>query len=146
MTETYAFYSETRTAQSRANINMMQAKADSVRHLYESSLYRSAGIPQVNINPALQVAAVPKIKQENNAQLYATVYGEILKNLETLKLDLARETPIVQMIDMPRFPLEKERLGKTKAMATGGILGGVLIVFFLLGRLFFKNILKEDNK
>jgi hypothetical protein len=143
MAETYKFYRETKTAQSRANINMMQAKADSIRHLYEASLYRSAGYSQVNINQALQFAAVPKIKQENNAQLYATVYTEVLKNLETLKLDLARETPIVQIIDIPRFPLEKERLGKAKAMATGGVLGGFLIVFYLLGAMFLKKALEE---
>jgi len=122
---------------------MMQAKADSIRRLYEASLYRSAGYSQVNINPALQFAAVPKIKQENNAQLYATVYTEVLKNLETLKLDLARETPIVQIIDTPRFPLEKERLGKAKAMATGGVLGGFLIVFYLLGAMFLKKAMEE---
>jgi hypothetical protein len=145
MAETYKFYKETKTAQSRANINMMQAKADSIRHLYEASLYRSAGYSQVNINQALQFAAVPKIKQENNAQLYATVYTEVLKNLEALKLDLARETPIVQIIDAPRFPLEKDRLGKAKAMATGGVLSGFLIVFYLLGAMFLKNALKEDN-
>lgn len=143
MAETYKFYKETRTAQSRANINMMQAKADSIKHLYDSSLYRSAGYSQVNINQALSFAAVPKIKQENNAQLYATVYTEVLKNLETLKLDLARETPIVQIIDTPRFPLEKERLGKGKAMATGGVLGGFLIVCYLLGAMFLKKALEE---
>lgn len=143
MEVTYGFYKETKTAQSRANVNMMQAKADSIRRLYESSLYRSAGYSQVNINQALAYAAVPKQKQENNAQLYATVYTEVLKNLETLKLDMARETPIVQIIDTPRFPLEKERLGKAKAMATGGILGGFLIVFYLLGAMFLKKALKE---
>ena len=142
MEVTYRFYSDTRTSQSRANIDMMQAKADSIKHLYESSLYRSAGYSQVNINQALSFAAVPKIKQENNAQLYATVYTEVLKNLETLKLDLARETPIVQIIDTPRFPLEKERLGKAKAMTTGGMLGGMLIVFYLLGGLFLKKALE----
>ena len=144
MEETYRFYKETKTAQSRANVNMMQAKADSIRRLYESSLYRSAGYSQVNINQALAFAAVPKLKQDNNAQLYATVYTEVLKNLETLKLDLARETPIVQIIDTPRFPLEKERLGKSKAMATGGMLGGMLIVFYLLGGMFLKNALKDN--
>jgi LPS O-antigen subunit length determinant protein (WzzB/FepE family) len=143
MEETYRFYKDTRTAQSRANINMMQAKADSIKHLYESSLYRSAGYSQVNINQALSFAAVPKIKQENNAQLYATVYTEVLKNLETLKLDLARETPIVQIIDTPRFPLEKVRLGKAKAMAIGGVLGGFLIVFYLLGAMFLKKAMEE---
>jgi len=143
MEVTYKFYKETRTAQSRANINMMQAKADSIKRLYESSLYKSAGYSQVNINQALAFAAVPKQKQEYNSQLYATVYTEVLKNLETLKLDLARETPIVQIIDTPRFPLEKDRLGKAKAMATGGVLGGFLIVFYLLGAMFLKNALEE---
>ena len=143
MEVTYRFYKETKTAQSRANVNMMQAKADSIRRLYESSLYRSAGYSQVNINQALAFAAVPKLKQEYNSQLYATVYTEVLKNLETLKLDMARETPIVQIIDTPRFPLEKERLGKAKAMAIGGVLGGFLIVFYLLGAMFLKSALKE---
>lgn len=140
MDETYRFYSETRTLQSRSNINMMQAKADSIKNLYESALYKSAGYSQININTALQFAAVPKIKQENNAQLYATVYAEVLKNLETLKLDLARETPIVQIIDTPRMPLKKSRLGKAKGIIYGGILGGLLIVSYLIGSKYIKEI------
>lgn len=144
MSETYQFYCDTKTAQSRSNIRMMEMKADSIRRLYESSLYKGAGISQVNINPALQFAAVPRIKHENNAQLYATVYGEVLKNLETLKLDMARETPIVQIVDTPRLPLQKEKLGKAKAIIVGGVLGGLLIVFYLLGALFFKTTMKED--
>lgn len=138
MDETYRFYSDTRTSQSRANINMMQATADSIKHLYESSLYKSAGYSQVNINTALQFAAVPKIKQENNAQLYATVYAEVLKNLETLKLDLARETPLVQIIDTPRLPLMKEKLGKLKSIVIGGILGGLIILVYLFGSRYLK--------
>ncbi|MHB9140635.1 MAG: GumC domain-containing protein [Paludibacter sp.] len=139
MDETYRFYIDTKTAQSRENINMMQHTADSIKGLYESALYKGAGLSQLNINQALQFAAVPKIKQENDAQLYGTVYAEVLKNLETLKLDLARETPLVQIIDTPRLPLEKERLGKAMAMLSGGFIGGFLIVFYLLGSLFFKN-------
>jgi len=142
MDQTYTFYRETKTSQSRANINMMQHTADSIKGLYESALYKGAGISQVNINPALQFAAVPKIKQENNAQLYGTVYAEVLKNLETLKLDMARETPIVQLIDSPRFPLKMDRLGKAKGIAIGGILGGFLIVVYLLGSILIKDKLK----
>ncbi len=145
MSETYQFYSETRTAQSRSNIKMMELKADSIRRLYESSLYKGASYSQANINPALQMAAVPGIKQQNNAQLYATVYTEVLKNLESLKLDMARETPIVQIVDIPRFPLEMEKLGKVKAVATGGILGGFLIVLYLLGALFLKSAMEEKE-
>jgi len=140
MEQTYQFYKETRTSQSRSNIVMMEHTADSIKSLYESALFKSAGYSQVNINPALQFAAVPKIKQENNAQLYATVYAEVLKNLETLKLDLARETPLVQIIDTPRMPLKKEKLGKVKAIVIGGFLGGFLILSFLTGKKYLNEI------
>lgn len=143
MAETYRFYSDTRTSQSRANINMMQHTADSIKSLYNGALYKSAGISQVNINPALQFAVVPKIKQENNAQLYAAVYAEVLKNLETLKLDLAKETPIVQIIDTPRFPLKKEKFGKATGIVIGGLVGGLLIVTYILGSAFLKQEFKK---
>jgi len=144
MDETYRFYSVTRTSQSRTNINMMQHTADSIKGLYEAALYKGAGFSQINVNQALQFAAVPRIKQENNAQLYGTVYAEVLKNLETLKLDMARETPIVQLIDTPRLPLVKEKLGKAKGILMGGILGGFLIVGYLLGSLYVRKLMKED--
>jgi len=145
MDQTYQFYKETKTSQSRANVNMMQHTADSIKSLYEAALYKGAGYSQVNINSALQFAAVPRIKQENNAQLYGAVYAEVLKNLETLKLDMARETPLVQMIDEPRFPLQKDKLGKIKGLILGGLLGGFLIVAYLLGSLFIKDNLKEQK-
>lgn len=143
MEQTYRFYKETKTSQSRANINMMQHTADSIKGLYEAALYKGAGFSQVNVNAALQFAAVPRIKQENNAQMYGTVYAEVLKNLETLKLDLARETPIVQIIDTPRYPLKKEELTPVIGVVTGGFLGALLIISFFLGSLYLKNLLKE---
>lgn len=146
MAETYKFYKDTRTSQSKANIDMMEITADSIKRLYESALFKGASYSQLNINAAIQTAAVPKIKQENNAQLYATVYAEVLKNLETLKLDLARQTPLVQIIDSPILPLEKDRLGKAKGMVIGGLVGGFMIVIYLLASLYLGSLLtkKED--
>jgi hypothetical protein len=145
MSQTYKFYKETKTAQSRANVKMMQLTADSIKSLYEEALYKGAGISQVNINQAIQYAAVPRIKQERDVQLYGTVYAEVLKNLETLKLDMARETPIVQLIDAPRLPLFKDKLGKAKGIIFGGLLGGFLIVVYLLGLMLIKDKLKEQE-
>lgn len=146
MDETYRFYRDTRTSQTRANVDMMQAKADSIKRLYESALYRGASYSQININVAIQTAAVPRMKQENNAQLYAAVYTEVLKNLESLKLDLARQTPLVQIIDSPRYPLEQKKLGKTMGTFMGGILGGLTILAWLLLVLYFDKAKKENKK
>lgn len=142
MDQTYEFYKNTRTAQSQDNITKIQHTADSIKNLYESALYVSAGISQVNINRAAQYAVVPRLKQEYNAQLYGTVYAEVLKNLETLKMDLARETPIMQIIDMPIYPLKKTKLGKIKGIIYGGFTGGVIIVLFLLASYKFKDLTK----
>ncbi|MDO9154339.1 MAG: hypothetical protein Q7U47_11685 [Paludibacter sp.] len=143
MEQTYRFYKVTKTSQSKANIDMMQHTADSIKELYEAALYKGAGYSQVNINPALSTAAVPRIKQETNAQLYGTVYAEVLKNLETLKLDMARETPILQMIDTPILPLKKDRFGKIKGIVLGGVLAGLFVVTFLLGKLYIKDLMNE---
>ncbi|MEA4976687.1 MAG: hypothetical protein VB046_13215 [Paludibacter sp.] len=139
--QTYQFYKDTRTVQSRVNIEMMEHTADSIRNLYENALYGSASVSQVNINPALQTAVVPRIKQENDAQLYGAVYAEVLKNLETLKLDLARETPIMQIVDTPRFPLKRNRIGIIKGVVFGGGIGGILILLFLLAKFNLKDVL-----
>ncbi|HNY06101.1 MAG TPA: hypothetical protein PKL23_06610 [Candidatus Egerieousia sp.] len=145
MDQTYRFYRETKTAQSRANIAMMQHTADSVKRLYDAALYKGAAVSQVNMNMAMQYVAVPKIKQQTDAQLYGTVYAEVLKNLETLKLDMARETPLVQIIDTPQLPLEKQKIGKIKGTVTGGLVGGVLIILYLLGARYVKKEMRDDE-
>lgn len=139
--QTYIFYSKTRTAQLRTNVEMMEHKADSVKKLYEDALYKSAGIPLLNVNEAASFAAVPRIKQQANAQLYSAVYTEVLKNLETLKLDLARTTPLVQLIDTPRYPLYKSRFGKLLGLLFGGFLGGFISVLYLISKKYLKTVL-----
>lgn len=132
MDQTSAFYKETKTAQAVENLNTVQKTADSVRHLYETALEHSSSLSSVNVNRAMQTAMVPKLKQEYDVQLYGAVYAEVLKNLETIRLDLARETPIIQIVDKPRYPLEKTKIGKAKGLVAGGFIGGILIVAFLL--------------
>lgn len=146
MDNTIDFYTQTRTAQSRDNIDKLEHTADSIKTLYEDALYASTTISQVNINRAIQTAVVPKVKEEYNAQLYGTVYAEVLKNLETLKLELARETPIVQIVDKPRYPLKENKLGKAKGIIFGGFIAGVLIVIYLLAGFYLKNLLKSDQQ
>ncbi len=141
--ETYNLYRLNKTMQARSNIDMLQHTADSIKALYDASLFKGASISGVNVNLAMQKAAVPRLQQETNAQLYGTVYTEVLKNMETLKLDMARKTPLVQMIDTPRYPLYKTRLGKLKGLVIGGFLGGLLIVSYLLFVKYIKDLINS---
>ncbi len=142
--QTYDFYKRTKTAQSEANIELIESKADSIKFLYEKSLMSSSEYSQVNVNRALQKAAIPKIIEEYNAQLYGVVYAEILKNLETLKVEKARETPIFQIIDSPIFPLKKNKIGKLIGLVIGGFVGGCVTVVGLFLSFYVKNSLIES--
>jgi hypothetical protein len=52
--------------------------------------------------------------------------------LEFSKFFLRRKILLIQVIDYPVFPLDKDRLGKRLALIQGGILGGLFIVGFLI--------------
>jgi len=63
-----------------------------------------------------------------------TMYGEVVKNLELSKTMAAIEEPLIQVIDVPRYPLEDDGGGELKYLVLGGVmvLCGVFVVFVVL--------------
>lgn len=57
---------------------------------------------------------------------------------------MARETPLVQIIDEPRYPFKMDRLGKAKGIVMGGFLGGIIIILYILLLYYFK--INVNNK
>jgi hypothetical protein len=134
------FYIETKTQKTRANILVLQNRADSVQRELNAALYGRAQFGDQNMGLIRQQAAVPKLKQEMRVQMLGTLYGELVKNLEFAKLTLMREEPLVQIIDQPIFPLPKARLGKLKAMVVGGFLFGLFSFLGLGAKKVWKSI------
>ena len=60
------------------------------------------------------------------------MYAEMLKNLELSKNILAKEQPIIQRIDEPRFPLEKKQTSRILAAVGGGLVSVFLAVLFFM--------------
>ncbi len=77
-----------------------------------------------NTNPARQVLRVPSQSRQVDVQANQAILTELVKNLEISKVSLRKETPLIQVIDRPILPLEKEKLGKLRGLLTGGLLGG----------------------
>ena len=140
------FYVQTKTKTSRSNLASMEARADSLKNAYEKALIGRAVIADRNLNAARQIMGVEEQKYQTQIQLMGTAYAELVKNVEILKLDLVRETPLVQIIDRPILPLENERLGKIKGLVLGGFLGGFLAVTALLGMYFYRRIMTEEQR
>ncbi|MNE18567.1 hypothetical protein D3C80_1116100 [compost metagenome] len=94
---------------------------------------RAINIDQTpNINPARQIALIPSQRKSMDMQVLSTTYAEVVKNLEISKLALLRETPLIQIIDTPSYPLDKEKWGKVKGFVIGGFLASLLCIIILL--------------
>ena len=87
------------------------------------------------LNPAFNVKRVPSAQKEVNVQANTAILAELVKNLEMSRMTLLNETPIFQIIDTPISPIQPKSIGIIK----GGIIGGFLFSFLIVGYLVFIN-------
>jgi uncharacterized protein involved in exopolysaccharide biosynthesis len=137
------FYIQTKTKNIKLNLEMMEARADSVRKEFENALENQAKYSDANMYASKQIVRVEQQKIQTTIQLSGATYNELAKNIEIMKMELAQQTPLIQVIDTPIMPLRIEGFGKIKGIILGGFLGGFLIVGWLLAGYFFKRIMQE---
>lgn len=139
------FYVDTKTKRSKANVDKLQATADSLEVLLNNKSYSLAVTQDMNVNPIRQVSNVGTQKQAREKLMLETMYTEVVKNLEISKMSMAQETPLIQIVDSPILPLKIEKLGKLKALLIGGILAGFLCLAWLIGRRILREVMQEEN-
>jgi len=140
------FYIETRTSKTQASVAILQHQTDSVRAELDKAILAAAKAREVNphANPTRVSLQVPYAKHEVDVQVNQTLIKELIKNLEVSKLELRRETPLIQVIDHPILPLEEVRTGRLKSLLIGGILAGLLIVGYLVVVEYYRQVMEED--
>lgn len=137
------FYVDTKTKKSVQNLSILQHQVDSVKRKLNSAIGGVASSADLNPNPnmARNVLRIPSQTRQIDVQANQAILIEMVKNLEVSKISLRRETPLIQIIDIPRFPLEKKQLGKSKSALMGSILVGLISVFsFILIKLYYQII------
>lgn len=137
------FYIDTKTALARRNVESFQSKADSVRKSLDQCFSRRAAYSDANRNANGQYVNVTQWKIDTDIQILSTTYTEMIKNIELLKLNLAKETPLIQIIDEPRLPLPNDKMGRSKGAIIGGFLAGFLACLAILGWNIFLDIKKK---
>lgn len=135
------FYIQTKTKRSKTNVDKLQRTADSILYLLNKKTYTVAEQQDINLNPVRKVASVGMEVSSRDKLMLQTIYGEVVKNLELAKMTMAQETPVIQVVDGPMLPLKVQKLGKLVSLILGGMLGGFLIVAFLVSRYWYKQTL-----
>ena len=141
--ETSDFYIETKSKKSRLNVDILQHQADSIRAELNGAITGVAAASDnvYNLNPAYNVKKTPGTRRQVDVQANTAILTQLVAQLELSKVSLRKETPLVQLIDRPILPLEKDKLGRLKSLVLGGFLAGFLYILILIfGRLYRKII------
>jgi len=139
------FYVQTKTKKSLDNVAILQRKTDSVRAVMNGAIYSAAAVSDAtpNMNPTRQVQRVAPIqKAQASAETNKAILSSLIQNLEMSKMALMKEMPLLEIVDGPIYPLQKEKFGKAKGIVLGGIIFAVMATFILLFRAIIKNIMQ----
>lgn len=113
-----------------ANVEKLQQRADSLLRIINAKSYQQAYNQVLDANPARKMDVVPVELSQRDKTVALAVYTEVMKNLELSKMTLSQQTPIIQLLDMPKFPLEdqKKSFGFITVLC---LLGGLVLALIL---------------
>lgn len=128
------FYVDTKSKKARMNMEILNRQTDSIRTELNSAI-TGVAIATDNtfmLNPALNVRRAPSARRQVDVQANTAILTELVKQTELAKVTLRKETPLIQVIDRPILPLQKDYLGKIKGSVLGFIIAEFLILIFLI--------------
>jgi uncharacterized protein involved in exopolysaccharide biosynthesis len=141
--ETSEYYVEIKSKKARMNVEILQKQTDSIRAELNAAMTGVAAATDnvFNLNSAMNVKRVPSARRQVDVQANTAMLTSLVTNLEMSKMALRKETPLIQIIDRPIFPLEKEKVGKLKSLVLGGFLAGFLTVLYLVFSSLYKKLI-----
>jgi uncharacterized protein involved in exopolysaccharide biosynthesis len=137
------YYVEIKSKKSRMNVEILQKQADSIRAELNSAITGVAAASDnvYNLNPAFNVKKTPSTRRQIDVQANTAILTQLVANLELSKVSLRKETPLIQVIDRPILPLDKDRVSKKKSLLLGGFLAGFLTVLYLVFTSLYKKMI-----
>lgn len=129
------FYTKNRVGKIVRSVNLLQHQTDSVRELLKHSMVNVASSVDAvpNANPQRRILNVSSQNKTIDVEIAKAALMQLAQNLQTAKISLYQETPLIDFIDRPILPLEETKPSKIKGIAAGGVLGliiGACIVTF----------------
>lgn len=125
------YYVETLTKKARHNLNVLKLEADSIQHALNRNLHLNAANSDLNLNPLMQSARVNQNRSLIDLQISISLYGEVVKNLKLAEIGLRKQTPLIQIIESPHYPLETVGMDIWEYIL-GGLGLGLLLSFYLV--------------
>lgn len=140
------FYVQMKTKKSLYNVAILQRKTDSVRAVMNGAIYNAAVVSDAtpNLNPTRQVQRVAPIQRaQASAETNKAILSSLIQNLEMSKMSLMKETPLLQIVDGPVYPLHKNKFSKIKGLLLGGAIFVFLSILILITKRLYTIIINS---
>ena len=146
--QTSDLYIDIKTGNLSRSVNKIQEKTDSLLTIINNISNKSSKLNVPIMEDLLNENAAIKFRKENykNKFTYSnsipieqtarernvayTMYAEMSKSLETLKLSLINQTPVIQVLDTPKYPMFDQRISSIYFLLVGLAIGFVLSLFY----------------
>lgn len=138
--EASRLYLEARTGTAQQNILQLQQRADSILRLLNVKSFGVASIQQLDANPGMRIVSVPGEIATRDKTVLATIYVEVIKNLEASKMILSQESPAIQILDEPDAFIEDKRKSAVLLSVIGFFIGAILATGYHCIRFYIPRI------
>ncbi|PJE48045.1 MAG: hypothetical protein CUR34_00765 [Sediminibacterium sp.] len=140
-------YINVKIKRQKATVDKLQARVDSIANLLQQKTYSGASLQNtssvMDINPLYRTKTAVAVESTlRDKTLLATIFASVTQNLEIAKFTLSQETPVIQIIDEPIYPLKVDKLSKLKAAVLSSIFAIIIGLFYIFSKRFFKRIMK----
>lgn len=140
-----AFYVATKTKKAYDNFMILKTQVDSMRRVLNVGVSSVAASVDANPNPnrARSIIGAGTQKMQIDVQANQSFYVSMIQNLESAKITLRKETPLILVIDRPILPLDVSENNIKAGFIQGGLIGALLAFAFFIVKKLLKDILNS---
>lgn len=141
-TQLSSFFIEKTVEKETKTYNIMKNKRDSVYTALTSAEYALADFKDRNRKLVTVKGYLKQIQLEREASILGGMYSGVVRQMDATEFALKNKTPVVQVIDFPRRPVNGKKASVKKGIVFGGLIGVVLTIFFFIMRKLFQDIME----
>ena len=130
LNETTSYYVNVKTSNAAANVKRLQARGDSLLRVLNAKSYNTASFQILDPNVAFKSMSVPAEVSSRDKSIVFSIYAEVTKNLEMSRIALVSQTPVIQLLDVPKYPLMDDRKSYL-FLGLVGFIAGIFAAIFL---------------
>jgi uncharacterized protein involved in exopolysaccharide biosynthesis len=140
-------YIDIKIQRQKATVDKLQLRVDSIAALLRQKTVSGASLQNssntMDINPLYKTGSNVAVETTlRDKALLSTIFASVTQNLEVAKFTLSQETPVIQIIDAPVLPLNKNKISKLKVAFLSSFGFSFIIILFHVIKRLYENLMK----